>query len=358
MRFIEALVLLAFATASAEAEESLTIATWGGPYESAQRTAIFEPFTQKTGISINVRQYDGLPQTVEKRATKENWDLLDMEEDQAIASCNAGHLAPIDPKDILTSDAGDVPKNEFVEGSFRECSIAQNLFATVVAFHDQAFPGVKPDRIQDFFDLESFPGRRAIQRSPDAILEWALMAEGVPASQVYDLLSTDRGLRLALRRLDQIRESIIWWEDVAEPVALLRSGSVSMASGFNGRFFSAAHNEGIPISIIWDGRIIGHEVWAIYRESKNADSAKDFIKFATEPSQLAALAEIIPYGPARITAIPRIGTSEETGVPMRLHIPNSPLHGGRSLTRDSVWYARTRDFRARRFNLWLEGGSP
>ena len=48
------------------------------------------------------------------------------------------------------------------------------------------------------------------------------MAEGVPIDQIYDLLSTDRGMRLAFRRLDSIRDHIVWWDDPKEPAALLK----------------------------------------------------------------------------------------------------------------------------------------
>ena len=192
-----------------------------------------------------------------------------------------------------------------------------------------------------------------MRKSPDAILEWALLAEGVPARQVYDLLSTDRGLKLALRKLDQIRDHIVWWDDVAEPVRLLGSGEVTMSSGYNGRFFSAASHDGLPITIIWDGRLIGHEVWAISGTSDKIADAEKFVRFATAPEQLAALAEIIPYGPTRKTAHLRVGLNPDTAIPMRDHLPNAPQHGERSLTRDSVWYANTELLRNRRFQTWL-----
>ena len=38
----------------------------------------------------------------------------------------------------------------------------------------------RPQTIADFFDLEKFPGKRGIRKSPKANLEMALMADGVP----------------------------------------------------------------------------------------------------------------------------------------------------------------------------------
>jgi len=226
----------------------------------------------------------------------------------------------------------------------------------VLAYDERAFPGVKPTRIGDFFDTARFPGPRAVQRSPDGILEWALLAEGVPPEQVYGLLSTDRGLRLAFRRLDAIREHILWWTDPAEAAGMLAEGRAVMAAGFNGRFFDIAARGGAPVDIVWDGRIIGTEVWAVPQSSDTPDAARDFLAFALRPASMARLSELIPYGPARTSAFERVGLHPETGVPMRAHLPNAPQHGPRFLVSDSNWESHTRALRNRRFQAWLEAG--
>ena len=86
-------------------------------------------------------------------------------------------------------------------------AVAQLVFSTVVAFDVRAFPGEKPRGIADFFDVERFPGRRALRCAPVALFEWALLAYGMPPTQVYDLLSTERGLDLAVRKLEAIRRA-------------------------------------------------------------------------------------------------------------------------------------------------------
>ena len=47
-----------------------------------------------------------------------------------------------------------------------------------------------------FFDIERFPGKRALKSEPKAILEWVMLSYNVPVTQIYDLLSTERGLKL------------------------------------------------------------------------------------------------------------------------------------------------------------------
>jgi len=333
------------------AAADLTVATWGGAYAAAQTAAIFAPFADRTGTTIDTATHAGGVAPLVARAEAEGWDVIDMLEDAALAACEAGLLAPLDHAEILGPDA----EADFAPAELRRCDVPLNVYALVFAYDDRAFPGVKPTEIGDFFDPERFPGRRAIARSPDGVLEWALMAEGVPPSQVYDLLSTERGLRLAFRRLDAIREHIVWWEDAAEPAGMLRDGEVVMASGYNGRFFAAAEGEGAPINIVWDGRLIGYAVWAIPATADAPGAARELIAYAARPATMARLAVRIPYGPARQSAFDRIGLHPGTGTPMAPHLPNAPQHGARALVRDSVWYAHTADLRRERFEAWLAG---
>lgn len=336
----------------AEAKEALKIASWGGAYEAAQQRALFTPYRKKSDKPVEIMAYKGSLAEMEKRAEMEGWDVVDMIEDHAIAACKKGLLQILDHHSIVASQPGSDITDDFAPLRFTPCAIPQNVYAKVLAYDDKAFPGIKPGKVGDFFDLERFPGKRAVEKSPDGLLEWALLAEGVPQRQIYDLLSTNRGLWLAFRKLDKIRDEIIWWEDPAEPAVLLENGDVSMASGYNGRFFSAVQARKAPVVILWDGQLIGIDVWAV---PKGADtqSAHDFLRFATQAKRMADLAELIPYGPARSSALEQIGLHPDSAIPMREYLPNARMSSGRYLIRDSEWYANTQSLRTRRFREWL-----
>ncbi len=329
--------------------QDLTVASWGGAYETAQRKAVFAPFSETTGHAVEAVQYDGTVAALRDRAAAEGWDVIDMLADQARVACADGLLLRLDPQALV----GNAAMADFAPHTPTRCAIPQNVYARVMAYDERAFPGIKPTRIEDFFDTARFPGKRAVQHGPDGILEWALLAEGVPPEQVYGLLSTDRGLRLAFRKLDTIRDDILWWDDPAQPAQMLAEGRAVIASGFNGRFFDVARRGAVPVDIAWDGRIIGTEVWAIPATTETAGLARRFLVHALQPAIMARFSERIPYGPARKSAFERIGLNPETGIPMRVHLPNAPQHGGRALVRDAAWYANTRALRQRRFQSWL-----
>lgn len=344
-----AAVLLVPATSLAE---DLTIASWGGAYEAAQRTAIIEPFARETDHSVRVEAYFGEAEALEIRAIEEGWDAVDMIEGQAIAACADGKLQPLDFAEM------DLDPADFAPFSPDECGVPHTVFAHVIAYDDRQFPGAKPTRLEDFFDLEKYPGKRAVEKNPNVILEWALLAQGVPTSQLYDLLSTERGLDLAFRKLDEIRGEIIWWTDPNEAPQLLATGQAAMASGYNGRFFAEQReDDASPIVVIWDGRLIGKDFWVIPKTARNPDAAAKFISYAVSAESMAALAELIPYGPSRMDAFDLIGLHPDDGTQMRAYLPNAPEHGARSLTMDPEWYAYTDTLRQRRFQEWLAEGN-
>ena len=351
------LALAVVAPGAAAQERTLTVVTWGGAYEAAQRAALFEPFTEATGIAIETVTYNGGVEALRAHLAGDappRWDVIDMIRADARTACRAGLLESFDPAILAPAPDGTPPGEDFIAGAIGPCSVSQLVFATVIAYDDRAFPGDKPQSVADFFDLETFPGKRALRKAPAGLLEWALRAYGVPRTQIYDLLSTERGLGLAFRRLDRIRDHTVWWEEGAEPVELLRSGKVTMATGYNGRFFHAQVMEGVPVSIIWDSALLEFNNWAIPKGAPGRDLAERFIRFATTSERLGAIANRISYGPARLSAQRRIGLHATAGIPMRPHLPTAPRHMSQAIVKDYAWYARTAGLRHRWFSDWLE----
>ena len=336
-------------------DDTLSVLSWGGAYERAQQAALFAPYTAATGMRIEVARYDGGLEGL-RRAVAEGegpWDLIDMTRSEAMAACAEGLLEPLSPELLAPAPDGTPAEHDFLPDSFGRCAITHSIFATVVAYRQDAFPGTRPESIADLFDQQQFPGPRALQRTPAVNLEWALLSYRVPHEELYDLLSTRRGLDLALARLDELQE-IQWWEAGDTPVRLLTEGEVVMASGYNGRFFDAMANRGAPIDILWDGQVQEHETWAIPRGAPNPETARDFLRFATTTERLADLSRHIPYGPARRSAAARVTTHPDSGIDMRLHIPTHPLNAERALAKDEAWYARTLGRIEDYFRAWLE----
>ena len=342
--------------AAAADERAITVASWGGLYERSQVKAYFEPFTAATGIRVEVARYDGglaeLRRQIEEGTA--SWDLLDMTMADNRAACEQGLLEPIDHAILLPAPDGTPARRDFVDGALTECGVSQIVYATVIAYNRDAFPGERPGRMADLFDLARFPGKRALQRGPQANLEWALMSYGVPRQELYPLLSTARGLRLAFERLDSIRDEVVWWTGTDEPVALLLSGEVVMASQYNGRLFEAATLQGHPVEIIWDAQVYELGAWGIPKGTPRLDDVLSFVRFATGTRPLADQARYIAYGPARRSSMRLVSTHAEAGIDMRPHLPTDPTNFATAILKDVEWYASLHDRIKSRFDTWLE----
>ena len=347
------LVWVPLSTQAQQADE-LTIASWGGSYEEAQFAAYFEPFEKSHNVQINLKPYNGgitdleLPENPEETI----WDVIDLTESDALAACDSGLLAEFDESLLAPSPDGTPARDDFSDGSVFKCGIAHLSYATVLAFDDRAFPNEKPNSVEDFFDIERFPGKRALKSEPKAILEWVMLSYNVPVTQIYDLLSTERGLKLVTQRLNQLKGNIVWWESGQEPVELLRDGQVVMASGFNGRFFEARANQNIPISMIQDGQFLEYGVWGIHRAAPRPDLAEKFVAFATTTQRMADMSSRLPYGPTRKSALERIGLRVTANVSMTEHLSMTETQSNRRIRADSRWYSRTETVRQRWFDEW------
>nr|WP_246330262.1 extracellular solute-binding protein [Endobacter medicaginis] len=98
----------------------------------------------------------------------------------------------------------------------------------VPAAHPRRSPA--PQGWSSLWDPVRFPGRRGLPRDPRGTLEVALLADGVPPSDIYRQLETPAGLDRAFRRLDQLRPYIAWWSSPAQAMELLRRGDVVMVA--------------------------------------------------------------------------------------------------------------------------------
>ena len=336
-------------------DRAITVVTWGGAYAYSQTRAYFEPFTEATGIRVDVERYDGGLDELRRQVAGGDaaWDLMDMTMADNRAACRLGLLEPIDHSLLLPAPDGAPADQDFIDGALTECGVAQIVYATVAAYHRDAFPGERPARIGDLFDVQRFPGTRALQRGPEANLEWALRSYGVPRQDLYQLLSTERGLRLAFERLDRIREHVVWWTSADRPMEMLIRGEAAIVSGYNGRLFDLAAVQGHPVEIIWDGQVYELGSWGVPRGTRRLDDVLAFIRFATGTRPLADQARYIAYGPARRSSMKLVSTHAETGVDMRPHLPTSPANFRTAILKDTEWYGSLYDRIKARFDAWL-----
>lgn len=349
---IGATALMAVGAAAASAG-SITVVSWGGAYTKSQVEAYHKPWIALTGNEIISEDFSGGLAEVKAQVEAGNvtWDLVDVEFADAVRGCDEGLLEELDLSLLPDAPDGTPASEDFLEGALSECAVASIVFSTIFAYDSSKISGVTS--INDLFDLEAFPGKRGLRKGAKSVLEMALMADGVPASEVYAVMDTDEGIDRAFAKLDTIKDSVIWWESGAQPPQLLADGEVIMTTAYNGRIFNAAIAEGKSFEIVWDGQIMDYDLWVIPKGAPNKDLAMEFIAFSTDTQRLADQASWIAYGPARKSSGALVGLYSDGVTEMAPHMPTSAANLTNALISDFEFWADNADELNERFNAWL-----
>jgi putative spermidine/putrescine transport system substrate-binding protein len=334
--------------------QEVTVMSWGGAYTVSQVEAYHKPFTEQTGIKVISVDADNPATPIKAMVEAGNVtiDVADVEYADAIRLCDEGLLEPIDPAILPAAPDGTPAMDDFLPGAVTECAVATIVFSTVYAYDSTKFPE-GPKTMADFFDLEKFPGKRGMRKGAKANLEMALMADGVPAAEVYSVLETPEGVDRAFAMLDKIKKDTIWWEAGAQPPQLLADGEVAMTTAYNGRIFAAAVSEGKPFETVWDGQVYEYDLFVIPKGAPNLEAAKQFIAFSTDTQRLADQAKWISYGPARKSSGALVGLYQDGKTEMAPHMPTSAENLTNALPSSyDFWVDRDTELNER-FNAWL-----
>ncbi|MBP9952537.1 MAG: ABC transporter substrate-binding protein [Cypionkella sp.] len=331
---------LSLTAAPAVAQDSLSVMSFGGAYQEAQRKAVFETYTATTGIKIDEQEYGGEIAKIAAMIESGNTtiDVVDVDAPTLLQGCDEGIFETID-----WSQIGD--KADWLSGTTSDCGVGTIVYSTSLAYNAATLES-GPTALADLFDTAKFPGKRGLWKNPATNLEFALLADGVPVDQVYEVLGTPEGLDRAFAKLDTIKDSIVWWEAGAQAPQLLASGEVVMTTAWNGRIHNA-NKEGQDFRIVWDNQILDSNYWAIPKGAKNIEASMAFIKYAVEPEVLAATTKFIPYGPVRASAGSFV-TPEDAA-----NLPTSPENLTVALTLDNAFWADNGDEIRKRFTTWL-----
>ncbi len=349
------LVLLLAQISTAAEVQTLTLVSWGGSYGRSVERAWVEPFIGETGIDVRVEDYNG--GLAQIRAQVETgsvfWDIIDMTTPDAVRACDEGLLEFIRPEDLPPAPDGTSADEDYLPGTRSECAGAGIISSTIIAFNNEQFPGEKPSTLEDYFNLEKFPGRRGMRRVPVVNLEFALIADGVPLEEVYRTLGTEEGIDRAFAKLDTIKDQIVFWEAGAQPPQMLADREVVMTTAYNGRIFNAQVLENQPFTIIWDGQVQETSGMSIVLGSPKLEIAQRFIEFVSRPDILAGIAKYISYSPTRASSNALVSTHLDTGIEMAPHMPAADQNMRRALNSDWLWWADNRDEMNERFSAWL-----
>jgi putative spermidine/putrescine transport system substrate-binding protein len=323
------------------AARDLTITSWGGAYQNAQRELYFAPFQKETGIKLVEDTWDGGIGVLRTKAQGTPvWDVVQVETDELVLGCEEGILEPLDWQALGGKD-------KFLPAAVHECGVGAIVWATILAYDGNKFPTGGPASWADFFDTQKFPGKRALRKGPRQALEFATMAQGVPPAKVYEALRAPGGIDKAFAKLDSIKKDLIFWEAGAQPPQLLASGEVAMTSAYNGRITAANRQDKRNFKIAWNaGFVYQIDSWVILKNSPKKAEAFKLVQYLTRPENQAKLPAIIPYGPTHVDG------GKLVPAEFAADIPSSPQNLPHGVFFDASFWVENVEKLTERFNAW------
>lgn len=274
-------------------ESELVVVNWGGDAIPIMEAAWAVPFEEATGIDVTI---DGSGPT--EGAMKEQfesgavrWDVCDAEAGSALNLGRQGIMEPI--------DYSIVDKDKIEPGMALEYG-AGNYFFSYVNCYDATMFGDNPPRTWvDFWDVEKFPGKRALYKWMNGVLEAALIADGVPVDELYPI-DVDR----AFAKIEQLKPHIAsFWGSGSEIQQMLREREVSMGMIWNTRATLVRQDTNGEIDWSFENAISFPSTWAVIKGNPGGrENAMKFIASCQEPEGQVELLIAYGAGPANPAA--------------------------------------------------------
>ena len=334
--FVACVLVVAGGEKERTAPKQIVASSWGGAYEAAFIKAMVEPFEQQTGIKVVVTSYPDFARIKAMVDTGNvEWDVADVEDRMFRRGLKENLFEKLDYTVI--------DKTDILPGAYHDYAVGIEFWAGILAYSTKTYTASnQPVTWADFWDVKRFPGDRALFTRPYDMLEIALIADGVPMTQLYPL-DVDR----AFRSLDKIKPHVtVWWDKGAQPAQLMTDGEVDMTYAYSGRIATIIR-DGVPAAISFQNASLNIEWLVIPRGSKNVNEAMQFLAFCTQPKPQAEFNVAMQYGPINRKAFDHIAPE------IAKNLPTAPQYADMVWIPNAEWWVERDEQVTERWNAWL-----
>lgn len=323
-------------------ESTLLIRSTGGVFEAALKRNFFDPFSKATGVRVipfSATYGDMMAKTAAMQAAgRVEWDII---------APQFSELSQISQYLTDLGDCGATP-NVAQQGVAGACGRYGVLYLTggqCLTWNSDLYQARKPQSWADFFDVQAFPGRRALPNtgSPWATLILAALADGVPREQLFPM-DLDR----IFRKLDTIKPHVAtWWRTGDQSQKMWDGDDIAMSLMWSGSAF-AAKRRGAKLAWTYNQAIADFGAWAVLKGAPHPNAARAFIDFyMTNPEAHAAFSRETGYTTSNKASQALLSPEEKE------ELISSPERLAGIVTVDYDWLAANRAAVLNRFNAWV-----
>ncbi|BCJ54615.1 ABC transporter substrate-binding protein [Actinoplanes sp. NBRC 14428] len=316
---------------------TLTFTAYGGAGQDAMIKAYQTPYTAThPDVSfVNTSPPDLAQVKAQVLSKSVKWDVVALA--PAAATQNCGKL-------FEELDMSGVDTKDLIPQTIGKCYVANWINASPIAYRTDAFPdpAKAPKTVQDFFDLQKFPGQRGILSNlQNGILEYPLLADGVDPKSLYPL-DIDR----ALKKLDTIRDKTTFAPNVGALQQAVGANQVDIFILPDSRLVPLM-NDGSKITVTWDKTVASLNAFGVPKGTKNKAAVQEFLKTIVTPESVATISELVGTAPVNKAAKPNLS---ENAKKVQVY---GPVNTGETVLQDVDWYAQNFDQATTKVNNWL-----
>nr|WP_306766171.1 ABC transporter substrate-binding protein [Shinella pollutisoli] len=315
------------------AEGTVTVLSPGGTVFAGGKAALWGPAGEALGIAVKEETTDeGLPAVrLQVGAGNVTADIVFLADYEGELGGREGILEPL--------DYSVIDRSKFLPGTTSDYCVGVYGYATVMAWNTKTYSGEQPKTWQDFFDVEKFPGRRAMRSNAETQIEAALLGDGVPAAELYDVMATDEGLERALNKIRALKPHIaVWWSSGAQHGQFMKDGEIDMTTGWNGRF-EFARKEGGAVDYTFNQGILATDCLAVPKGAPNKDLAMKMIAEMSNARSQAEMSKYTNYGPVIPEAF-SIGVIDSEAAKV---LPTNPEYSDGLIIQNIGWWLDNND---------------
>jgi putative spermidine/putrescine transport system substrate-binding protein len=301
--------------------KEIVLVNWGGDAVKAFTEAFVEPYQKKTGGKMVI---DGSGPTNGKmkamvQAKNVTWDICDS------GVAGLGELAPLGMLEKI--DYTVVDKKKCLADFAYEYGVVNYMFSTVMCW-DSSKIKEKPT-LADFFDVKKYPGKRMLRKNHQAMMEMALMADGVPIDKVYPV-----DIKRAFAKIASIKKDALYWNTGAESQSLLRDGECVMGWLWHTRANLLKRDTNGKLDWTYDGGVLQPGLWVVPKGNPAGKQAMVAIASMQEPEGQVKLLGSMGNGPANPAA------SALVPADLRPVDPGSPENAAKQVRISADWYEK------------------
>ncbi len=284
--------------AYAQAKE-IVLVNWGGDAITYMEQAFGAPYEADHDVDV---VFDGsgpsqgkIRNMVELGAV--TWDVCDSGGGNSIQLGTDGFTREI--------DYTVVDRDKLFPGMDFKWGVTNYIYSFVLAYDTSEYtPEDAPKSWVDFFNLDDFPGMRALRRDVLGHIEVALMGSGMPMEEIYPI--TPAKEKLAFDTIRKILDDTIFWGGGAESQQFMRSQEVVMGCFWNTRV-KAIYDETDGLwDWTWNQGIVLPGCWVVPKGNPAGDAVWPFIASTQIPERQVELFKLFGNAPANPAAAPLV----------------------------------------------------